>query len=44
MRQYAATSADHVPGVSFEFDVNIIGRDAMGGTPALMLPPMLAAA
>jgi hypothetical protein len=44
MRQYAAKSADHVPGVAFEFDVNIIGRDAMGGTPALMLPPMLAAA
>jgi hypothetical protein len=44
MRQYEAKSADHVPGVSFEFDVNLIGRDAMGGTPALMLPPLLAAA
>jgi hypothetical protein len=44
MRQYEATTVDHVSGVSFEFDVNIIGRDAMGGTPALMMPPMLAAA
>lgn len=44
MRQFARTPADQVSGVSFEFDVNLIGRDALGGTPALMLPPLLAAA
>lgn len=39
MRQFAATSADRVPGVSFEFDVNLIGKDAMNSSPKLMLAP-----
>lgn len=44
MRQHAATLADRVAGVPFEFDVNTIAPDAMGDSPVLMLPPMLAAA
>lgn len=44
LRQFAATSADRVPGVSFEFDVNLSGKDAFGDAPLMMLPPMLAAA
>jgi hypothetical protein len=39
MRQHGATSADRVPGVTFEFDVNLIGKDARGGAPRLMLAP-----
>lgn len=41
MRQRVAAPTDRVPGVSWEFDVNVIQRDALGGTPALMLPPAL---
>lgn len=37
MRQFAATRADHVPGVAFEIDVNLIGQDALGDSPLLML-------
>lgn len=39
MRQHAAGSADRVPGVSFEFDVNLAGKDAMGDSPSFMLAP-----
>lgn len=42
MRQRVCAPTDRVSGVSWEFDVNTIGRDALGGTPALMLPPLLA--
>lgn len=37
MRQFAATRADRVPGVAFEFDVNLIAQDAKGDSPVLML-------
>lgn len=38
MRQHAAVKSDHVAGIDYEFDVNIIGRDAMGDSPRLLLP------
>lgn len=40
MRQFAATPADRVTGVALNaIDVNVIGKDALGGTPTLMLAP-----
>jgi hypothetical protein len=38
MRQHAAIVSDRVPGIPYEFDVNLIGRDAMGDSPHLLLP------
>jgi hypothetical protein len=39
MRQFAASSADHVPGLSSlsAIDVNIAGKDALGSSPMMML-------
>jgi hypothetical protein len=43
MRQFAATSSDRVPGIPFEFDVNLIAQDAKGDSPVLLLAgPLLA--
>jgi hypothetical protein len=41
MRQFAATPADRVLGVTSlsAIDVNLIGKDALGGSPVLMLAP-----
>lgn len=39
MRQHATGNSDRVPGVSFEFDVNLAGKDAMGDSPTFMLAP-----
>lgn len=39
LRQHAKKLADHVPGITFEFDVNLIGKDALGGMPTLILAP-----
>lgn len=39
MRQHAAGASDRVPGVSFEFDVNLAGKDALGDSPKFMLAP-----
>lgn len=38
MRQRAVRVADRVNGCSFEFDVDVIRADALGGTPVLALP------
>lgn len=40
MRQHAATASDRVSGVALDaIDVNLIGRDALGDSPVLMLAP-----
>lgn len=39
MRQHAAGASDRVPGVGFEIDVNLIGKDRLGGMPKVMLAP-----
>lgn len=39
LRQFVAKAADRVPGVEFQFDVNLIGKDSKGSTPLLMLAP-----
>jgi hypothetical protein len=37
LRQFAKTAADRVPGIRWEYDVNLIGVDAKGDSPVLML-------
>jgi hypothetical protein len=38
MQQRASGVPDRVAGVPFEFDVNVIAPDALGGSPVLLLP------
>lgn len=38
MRQFVAKPLDRIPGITVDFDVNIIHTDALGGTPTLLLP------
>lgn len=39
MRQHVAGAADRVPLIDYEIDVDVIGQDALGDSPVLLLAP-----